>query len=143
MRWLLICLLVLSSKQVLGSASVICKSTTGKQASLSWGATRGIGSPRFGPYRLSWEGKDYMLYPHKVSKDQYKAPKGTIVLDVSEVGYWVDDQVVRVRLADAQLTWTMLHIEVRRQPQAAYDGEAIVWLEKDSHTRKVGLQCDS
>ena len=131
----------LLAQSVYGSGAIFCEGVSGRSPaiSLSWGVGRVEGSGRISPFNLVIGGSQYFIVdsfaggiankiPSQVPAAKPKIPVSAqasqgagvpTMVEGSQVGYWVAENQIQIRLADQQLMQTILLLEVNRAPKSS------------------------
>jgi|GEM_PF-3707695 len=94
-----------------GMGGMLCEGKHGKKRiALSWSTSRLIGNPRFGAFFLKVDNQSFFLKPKYAAKNKPRAKSNTKEVDVQEVGYWLTESQLYLKLTDQQGSRVLLHL---------------------------------
>lgn len=110
---------------------------------LSWGVGHVIGSGRISPYSLTLSGREILINdPTDASHVRQKQNKSAETIPLIEVGYWNDEDMIQVRLADEQLLKNKLLLSViKSKISDGYQGFLTVTDLSGVTIEKVFVRC--
>ena len=142
---IVVILSALVSSTSFASGSVQCQKDDDKlpAINLSWGVGHVIGSGRISPYHLTLSGREIFISDTNDPKHiRYNQKKTAETAELTEVGYWNDENMIQVRLADDQLLKDKLLLSViKSKSNPGYQGFLTITDLSGLNTEKIFVRC--